>query len=528
MSVAAIAAGCGPGKFSAQNHVAGNVFRYPIPNKPTTMDPGKVQDGDTIDVIQQVYEGLVGWDEKNQVSPRLATWTISPDGKTYTFKIRPDAVFSNGNPVTAADFKWCIERNCNPDLHSQTVADYLDDIVGALDVIKPKDKNAHGMKDIPGLKALDDHTLQIQITKPCPYFLGKLTYPDAYVFDKSVVKDPGKEITDASEMIGTGPFKFDKVDVDTIVTMNANDKYYDGGRPKLDRIERPYVGDAATRLSMYKTGDVDLVPLEREDAMSLKNDPQYKDQLYSLPRAALWYVGINCNMIPALKQVAVRQAISMAIDKDNIINNVLGGFNDRADCIVPPGVFGHRDNLPKLPFDPAGAAKLLAQAGYPGGQGFPELTMYYRDNRPDIRIVAQTIGQDLQKNLNIKVDFKALEWATYLAQNDDKKLPFFHMRWSADYLDAQDFLSMLLSTTGNENKIYYSNPQFDALCAAADSNNDPAQRLKLYGQAEDIVLKELPFIPIYFEKDSELISPRIHGIRNSLFGHLPHSKVYVQ
>jgi ABC-type transport system substrate-binding protein len=218
----------------------------------------------------------------------------------------------------------------------------------------------------------------------------------------------------------------------------------------------------------------------------------------------------------------------MAIDRDNICKTVLDGMNDEANCILPPSVFGHRDNVKGVPYDPAAARALLAQAGYPGGQNMPDLTMWFRNNRPDIRIVAQAVGQDLQKNLGINVDFKAMEWGQYLAVYDKKAIPFCHMRWEADYLDAQNFLSNLLASYGAENNMNYHNPQFDQLCSQADASMDPNERLRLYGQAEDIALQDAAMIPIYFEKDAELISPRVHGIRNSVFGHLPHTKVFIQ
>jgi oligopeptide transport system substrate-binding protein len=515
-------AGCSKGSFNSRSSAVSNVFRYPIPNKPTTMDPGKVEDGDTIDLLQQVYEGLVGWNEQNVVSPRLATsWDVTNGGKTYTFHLRKDAKFSNGRPVTAADFKVCMERNCAPAFASQTGKEYLSDINGVMDVVNGK------TKVVSGLTAVDANTLRIDIDQPRPYFLGKLTYPVAFVFAKEALTDPTKEMADVKEMVGTGGFKFETVNVDQIVTMVANDLYYEG-RPKLDRIERPYVGDASTRLSMYKSDQVDLVPLEREDAVSVKTDPKFSNQLQLFPRPAVWYVGINCSMIPPLRQAMVRRAFAMAIDRDYICSTILSGMNDKAECILPPSVFGHRDKVKAVLFDPAGAKALLAQAGYPGGKGLPDLTMWFRNNRPDIRIVAQAVGQDLQKNLGVNVTFKAVEWGEYLAEYDKKDIPFFHMRWEADYLDAQNFLSNLLASYGAENNVNYHNPQFDQLCAHADVSEDPAERLRLYGQAEDIALQDAAMIPIYFEKDAELISPRVHGIRNSVFGHLPHTKVYIQ
>jgi oligopeptide transport system substrate-binding protein len=522
LAVATLSA-CTKGNFnqtSSQNNK--NVFRYPLPTNPTTLDPGKVQDGDTIDFLQQTYEGLVGWDEESKVSPRLATgWDVSKDGKTYTFHLRTDAKFSNGRPVTAQDFKWCIERNCDPRLAFTTVPDYLSDIIGI------NEAHAGKRKDVPGIVAVDDHTLKIQIDKPRPYFLGKLTYPVAFVYAKEALADPMKEISKASEMIGTGPFIVSEVHSDQQVTLKANPNYY-GGAPKIAGIERPIVGDAATRLAMFKGGQIDLVQLERQDALSIRDDPQFKDQLHFFERPAIWYVALNCKLTPAFGDRRVRRAIAMAINKDNIVNVVLAGINPRADSIVPPKVFGHQDKADVIPYDPKGAQALLAEAGYPGGKGLPALTMYYRDSRPDISIVAQAVGQDLNKNLGINVGFKQLEWGHYLDLNDKNQLPFYHMRWAADYLDAQNFLSTLLATTGPENHIQYSNPQFDALCAQADSSMDPHLREKLYGQAENIALQDAAFIPIYFQRDAELISPRVKGIRESVFGHLPHTKLELQ
>lgn len=510
---------CTKGNFSKSSTGTGNVFRYPLPMNPTTLDPGMVQDGDTIDLLQQTFEGLVGWDENSKVSPRLATkWEVSKDGKTYTFHLRTDAKFTNGRAVTAQDFKWCIERNCDPKLASPIVLDYLSDIVGV------KEKRAGKAQDIIGVKPLDDHTLQINIDKPRPYFLGKLTYPISFVFAKEGLKNPLQQMTTKDEMIGTGPFIVTSVDNDQVVKLKANPNYYEGP-PKIAGIERPIVGDAATRLAMFKKGDVDLVLLQRQDALSLGKDPQFKAQIHFYDRPAVWYLGLNCEVTPAFKDVRVRRAVAMAIDKDNIIKNVLSDINPKADCILPPAVFGHRDKVNAVLFDPKAAQALLAQAGYPGGKGLPELTMFYREAYPDIRIVASAVGQDLNKNLGIKVTFQQLEWAHYLDLNNKNKLPFFHMRWAADYLDAQNFLSTLLASYGPENHTLYHNPQFDALCTKADSSMDEAERLKLYGQAEDIALQDAAFVPIYFQKDAELMSPRVSGIRESVFGHLPHSKL---
>lgn len=520
--LAVLVAGCNKGGFSQRTSVEkSNIFVYPIGNKPTTLDPGKVEDGDTIDVIQQAYEGLVGWSEKNVPSPRLATsWDIKDGGATYVFHLRKGVKFHNGRGMTAQDFKWCIERNCNPAFTSATASTYLSDIVGV------KERLAKKAPEVSGVKALDDNTLEIKIDKPRPYFLGKLTYPVAFVFAKEALKDPLKEITDVSEMIGTGGFKFEKAVPDQEITFTAFKDYYEGA-PKIDGIRRPYVGDSSTRLQMYKNNQIDLVQLERQDLEALKTDAAYKDDLKYFDRPALWYIGLHSNspQIVAFKDPRVRRAFAMAIDKDKIVKEQLGGINTKADSIVPPGVFGHREKVNGVAFNPEGARKLLAEAGFPGGKGLPDLEINFRNNHPDIERVAEAVGTQLKRVLGVNVSMQPLEWGAYLEKHDKHQLPFFHMRWAADYLDAQNFLSTLLATGAEENRIDYHNPQFDALCAKADVSLDPAERLKLYAQAEDIALQDAPFIPLFFQKDIELIRPRVVGIRESVFGHLPHTKV---
>jgi ABC-type transport system substrate-binding protein len=486
------------------------------------MDPGIVEDGDTIDMLQQAYEGLVGWSTKNVVEGRLAeNWEVSKDGTLYTFHLRHGVKFQNGREFHADDVKWCLERNCNPKFPTTTAPSYLSNIVGV------NEKIAGKSPEISGIKVVDPYTLTIQIDKPRPYFLGKLTYPVAFVFAKEAVKDPLKPISDISEMVGTGPFKITEFIPDQKVTLAANKDYWDGA-PRIDGIDRPIVKDAVTRLNMYKSGSIDMVTLQREDVDQLKTDAQYKDQLHYYNRPATWYIGLNQKIVPAFKDRRVRRAFAMAIDSQTIVNKYLDGINEVANGVVPPGVFGHRDSCKTLPYDPAEAKKLLAEAGYPDGKGFPTLEMDYREQVPDIQVVAEETQQMLNQNLGIKVNLQTIEWKAYLEKNTKVETPFFHMRWEADYLDAENFLSLLLASYGQENHLGYANPDYDALCRQADTSLDPALRQKLYAKAEDMVIQDAPFIPIYFQRDVELINPRVKGLRESLFGHLPHTTVSVQ
>ena len=525
---ASLLIGCGKGDFSKKaSEGKSNTFRYPITSEITSLDPSKVQDGDTIDALQQVFEGLVKWDEKSQVVPNIAEkWDISPDGKTYTFTIRKGVKFHNGREVKAADFKYTLEREADPLFGSETAASYMDVIVGF------KERFAKKATELTGVKVVDDYHLAITTEKPCPYFLGLVTYPNYWVVCKEAL-DGGKEITKTTQMIGTGAYKAESYKEREILTLAAN-KDYRNGAPKIETIERPIIKDPQTRLSKFKDGELDLTRVERQDIEGLAADAKLKDQVKYFERPALYYVGLNCTTYAPFKNRDVRRAFAMAVDSNKIVNDILGGSTPDAKCpvakgILPPSVLGFRPNPAGIPFDLEGAKKLLAKAGYPGGKGLPALTMYHRDGQTDVERVAVAIVTQLRQNLGVECTTKMVPWGQYLAKHNKHDLEFFHMRWSADYLDPQNFLSLLLSTTGAENKINYSNPQYDALCAKADTmvGND-AERLKLYAEAEDIVLQDAPFIPIYIEKDAELISPRVHGLRESVFGHLPHTTVSLE
>jgi oligopeptide transport system substrate-binding protein len=522
--LALLMVGCGKGGFSkAASAGKENVFRYPIPTKPTTLDPAIVQDGDTIDIIQQVFEGLVSWSTENKVIPNLAEkWTVSPDGKVYTFTLKKGVKFFNGDEVTADDFKFSIERACNPKFSKGMALNYLSDIVGVKERL-----TVPGTKDVKGVVVKDPYTLEITIDKPRPYFLGKLTYPVSFVISKkSAPEKDGEptEMTQVSQMVGTGAYKPVSYEEGQLFTMEAN-KAYHGGAPKIDRIERPVILDAQTRLNKFKSGELDLVALERQDVDALQKDPTYKSQLHSYLRPSIYYVGFNVKEYPAFANQKVRQAFAMAIDRDRIVDKILGGMNQKADTIIPPGVIGHRDKGALPAYDVAGAKKLLAEAGYPDGKGLPNFEIDFRESRPDVRIVAEAVQNDLKNNLGVNITPRAMEWRAFLEKHDANKVGFFHMRWAADYLDPQNFLSLLLSTTGAENHTYYSNPEFDKLCEQADSSMDNDLRMKLYAQAEDICLKDCAWVPIYYQRDVELISPRVSGLRESLFGHLPHTTV---
>ena len=526
-AAALLAVGCGPkssegGGFSQRGREAGEsgIFRYPINTNPTTFDPHVVQDGDTIDLLQNIYEGLVSWNEQNEVAPALASeWSVSDDGLTYTFKLRDGIKFHNGREVTAEDFKWSIERASQPTFNSPTAGAYLNDIVGV------EEKLAGKAQSVDGVKVIDEKTLSLTLKKKTPYFLGKLTYIVSAPLPKEAVP-LDKELTQVTEMIGTGPFKVESTLRDQETTLVANADYH-GGKPALDKIVRPVIKDNTTVLAKFRNGEIHLARLQRTDIDGVKKDNDLKDKIKLYDRPAIWYIGMNQKAYPPFKDRRVRRAFAMAIDRSVIINDRMGGVNQEAKGILPPGVMGHRAEAAYIPFNPAEAKKLLAEAGFPDGKGLPPLEMFFREQFPDIRLVAEASAGMLKENLGVEVKLRSLEWRNYLEKFNREELPFYHMRWAADFLDPQNFLSNMLATGAPENKLGYSNPEFDALCKQADSILEWEQRKPLYEKAEDIALQDAPWIPIYFQKDAELHAPNLHDLRGSVFGHLPHTKTRV-
>lgn len=515
LATALLAAGCGSGGFSKQaSKGKENIVRIAIDTTPTTFDPAIVQDIDTGDLLLNIYEGLVGWDAENKLVPVLAeSWTLDPKGTTYTFRLK-DAAFHNGRKVTADDVKFSFERALEPKRNSPTAANYLSDIVGAADVASGK------AKELAGVTVLDPQTVAIRIEAPRAYFLGKLTYPCAYVLCREAILGDG-EIKGRAEAVGTGPFRVAEIVPDQLVRLTAFEQYH-GGRPTVDGIERPVMKDPAARLNKFRSGELDALALERGDVSGVRQDPELKNLLRFEDRPGMFYIAMNPLAEPAFKDKRVRQAIAMAIDKEWICREALSGLNTPANAYVPPGVSGHRAQTAAHPFNPAQARALLDAAGYKNRATFPTLYLSLREQGPDVRIVSEAVAGQLAKNLGIKVELRTMEWRAFLEKRNRKELAFYHNSWYADYLDPQNFLSFLFTTGVPQNAFGYSNPTVDALCARADADTDPAERLNLYAKAEDQILQDAPWVPIYFAREALLVREGV-TIRTNLFGYLPHT-----
>ena len=490
---------------------------------PVTFDPAMTQDVETNQMLQQAYEGLVQYDTKNKVVPCLAEkWDISADGLTYTFHLRP-AKFQNGMPVTAEDVAYSLLRTLNPKLSSPVAPEYMSDIKGALDVYNGK------AATLTGVKVVNPSTVAITITKPKAYWIDTLTYPTGWVECKAIAEKEGTNpLTDADAEAGagTGAFKVTRFVKDQEVDFDANPTYW-AGAPKISGITMPVILNPGTRHEEFAAGRLDIMRgLGVGDLQADKTDPALKSAVKIWPRAGINYLALNEDVYAPFKDPRVRAAFAYATDKQKISEVVTQGVYPIAPDILPAGIPGSDPHFKDLPYDPVKAKTLLAAAGFPNGRGLPPLDIYATEKLPIAQKTMDVLRQMYAQNLGVTVNERQMEQGSLIADIDKNTVvPSFVLAWYADYLDPQDFYSLLLGSRSPENRTGYSDPQFDALCARADVERDPAKRTALYQQAAHLAAAAPPRIPLYYAVDPELINSRIHGIDDCLMGHLPYKNV---
>jgi len=412
--------------------------------------------------------------------------------------------------VTAADFVYSINRALAPETAAFGAAGHFGHIVGAKDVLDGK------AKEVSGVKALDDRTLQITLDSPIAYFLSLLTYSDTFVVPRKLVESGG---TWQEQAYGTGPFKVKEWKHGQSITLVANEHYWQG-KPGVANVVMPFNKDSETAYQLYQTGELDIMgsqqnPVPSAHIAELQGQPDFK----SAAALATRYIGFN-NLKAPFDNVDVRRAFALAVDKQTLANQVLAGAVVPADRILPTGLLGTQLPIKPLNFDAAAAKAALATAGYADPKSFPEVTLAY-GQEGDNETVVQALQSMWQQNLGINVKLQSYELATFSKNLDTtyytptEGLQFYYSIWGADYPDPQNFLSLLLRTDMPYNNGHFSDQQFDKLTAAADQLGDRAEierRLQLYNQAEQIAIDKVAWLPVFYPKFSILLHTRVQGM----------------
>ncbi len=478
-----------------------------IGGDPPTLDPALAQDATSAEYIVELYSGLVTLDSELEVVPDLAeSWDISEDGTVYTFHLREDAQFHNGQRVTAQDFKYSIERSLHPATGSVVADTYLGDIVGA------KEKLDGRADEVSGVKVVDDHTLEITIDAPKAYFLAKLTYPTAFVVDQGSVEGGGMTwATDPRTAIGTGPFKLAEYEFGQRITLERNDLFYGDPKPALDRVI--YLLAGGSPMTMYETGELDVVPVGLTDIDRVldSSNPLNKELTEVRPTLSTSYIGFNVNM-PPFDDVKVRQAFNYALDKDKLIDVVARKMSVKANGILPPGMPGYNPNLKGYTFDPEKARQLIAESSYGDVSNFPEITLNVTGGGGATPRQITAIAEMYKQNLGVEITIEMTDWATYLNDLKAHRYQMFSVGWIADYPDPQDFLDILFHSQSFDNNTEYSNPEVDRLLEQARVEQDQEKRSELYQQAEQIIVDEAPWVPLSHGAEYWLTKPYVKGM----------------
>lgn len=474
----------------------GGVLRI-VGSEPVTLDPALVEDIYSAEYVTKIFSGLVTLDENMDIAPDLAEkWEVSDEGTVYTFYLRKNARFHNGKPVTAEDVKYSLERACDPSTGSRTAGIYLDDIIGV------KEKLAGKATQIKGVEVVDKYTLRIKIDAPKAYFLAKLTYPVAFVVDKENVES-GPDWT--SKPNGTGPFKLKSYDPNRGITLEAFPDFY-GGKPLIDEVE--FLFPEGSPFVMYQTGELDVTAVGVENIEQVL-DPRnpLNRELVKVSSLDLMYVAFNVGKEP-FNDPDVRRAFACATDRSSIVKVLFKGMVNEAGGILPPGMPGYSEKIKGLVCEPSQARDFLKRSSYGGAEGLPAITLSVSGSTA----LAQALVKMYKDNLGAEVEIEQMPWDLFLQEVNNHNLQMFILGWSADYPDPHNFLDIHFHSQSPGNNTGYSNPEVDKLLEEARVEKDHNKRMELYQKAEDLILKDAPWIPLFHGVDYILVKPYVRGL----------------
>jgi oligopeptide transport system substrate-binding protein len=483
--------------------------------EPYTLDPALAADSGSVLFVSQIFSGLVKTGNSG-VLPDIATsWDISTDGKTYTFHLRNDVAFQNGDRLTAADFKYSWERACTPSVGSTTAPTYLSDILGAADML------ASRATSLSGVKVVDDYTLQVTLVKPASYFIYKLAFVTAFAVDKTNVASGANWWQTPS---GTGPFKLGSWAKTTSITLTQNRNYY-GSAVKLGSAVFKFL--AGRSMDLYETGQIDVANIGGDD-LDRASDPagSFASQLKSVPELSLSYIGFNVEGAP-FDDPLVRKAFSLAVDINKIISLTYNNAIQGANGILPTGIPGYDPNSAALGFNVAQAKALIAQSKYGSVSNLPVITITTSGYGGLIDGGLQAIINEWRVNLGVTVNVRQLEPSVFLYNLKQEKDQMFYSGWIADYPNPQDFLEILFRTGADFNSGGYSNTAVDALLNQAAAATDSTVSLGLYQQAQKLIIADAAVMPLFFGQEYLLVKPYVTGFQVNPMGMLVLDQVVV-
>jgi len=500
------------------NVTAGNrdgVLHYGNGSEPQGLDPHVVTGVPENHLIRALFEGLA---VKNpytlEPEPGVAeSWEFSEDGRVITFHINPAARWSNGDPMTAEDYVWSWKRALDPAMGNLYA--YM------LFPVKNAEAYATGKLDDPGelgIKALDKLTFEVTLNEPTPYFLQLMDHYSTFAVHRATIEKFGKSTdrftkwTRVENMVSNGPFKLVDWRLNRRIVMDKSETYWDADKVKLKSVVFYPTENIVSEERMFRAGQLHYtaaVPLEKIPVYEAQENSPY----VQAPYLGTYFFLINIGR-PPVDDVRVRQALSMAVDRQTLADTVLQKSVFPAYSITPPGTLGYQP--PKLfGYDIEKARALLAEAGYPNGEGWPGLEITYNTSESH-RKIAVALQQMWKTALNIDITIANQEWKVYLDSVTQMDFQIARRGWIGDYVDPNNFLDLYLAGGGNNNT-GYADPRYDELILRkAPQAKTKEERFALFNEAETMMMEEMPIIPIYTYTSKHLIHPSVKGMPSNL------------
>jgi oligopeptide transport system substrate-binding protein len=524
-SLALAAAGCGGGNEGGAGsstgggtgEAANQVLRMGWGAEPPSLDPGLATDTTSSNVLLAIMDPLVKLNPDTlEAEPSLAeSWDISDDGKTVTFHLRSDGKWTNGDPVTASDFVYSWKRTLSPEL----AADYAYQLYGIQGAAEYNscEKKCDALADKVGVEAPDDQTLVVHLTSPQPWFIQQASHHSFLAVHQATVEKFGDKWTEPENIVTDGPFKLQKWEHEAEIDLVKNDQWRDAKDVKLTSIPGKIIVDGTTRVQSFESGEIDALDgggLPPDEIARLKSTPEYENY----PSLGTYYYGFN---IKNISDIHERRALSLAINRQEIIDQVAQADQVPATGMSPKGIAGFDQINPNSPWLPAAgdmdkAKDELSQAANPK----KDITLFFND-APGHKEIATAV-QAQWKDLGISTTLKQQEWAQYLeflGPPPNNAVDVYRLGWIYDFPDAINGLELWTCDSGNNNT-NYCDKNYDAKVAEAKKTTDDSARYDVYGELEDMLFGQdgaLPFTPIYWYtfpnlekqsvKDSFFISP---------------------
>jgi ABC-type oligopeptide transport system substrate-binding subunit/ABC-type branched-subunit amino acid transport system substrate-binding protein len=487
-------------------------IRLPVNGRISTIDPGLTLDDTSIEITEQLFLGLTDFDHKTfEVTPELATkWDVSQDGLTYRFYLRKDAKWTNGKPVTAHDIVWAIRRNIRP----ETKCPYVFNLFALKNAEKFNNGKINDIR-LLGVKAIDDFTVEFILEEPSAYFPSLAGLWIYRPLPGDVIEKYGDDWTDPNNIQTNASYRLAAWNKGSLMILRKNEMYYNAENVSIPEIRYYVILNNNLGLSMYMNNELDIlggsylsIPIKK--LHMIKSHPVLREQYYKGIRCNVYAYGFNTRMSP-VDNPLVRKAIISSIDRSLLVKLVTRGGEQEATTFTPPTIFGAvkpEDGI-GLNFDPVQAQKWLKQAGYPDGKGMPEIVLSYNESDINEKI-ARSLALFLDKYLNIKLKLNAIEWSQFISPSW-VPTQMFRLTWSADYPDANNFLS-LFHPYKSSNQIKWNNQEYANLIDKAAISDDPNTRLKDYKRAEEILVdQEAVVLPLYYGIAHCLVKERIKG-----------------